>query len=146
MTGRAGRVLRTAAAASALALGACADFDAPSSPVVSLPDVLVAMPDFASDIQPIFTATCATGSCHSRATHQAGLVLQAPDSYASLVNVPSTREPGRLRVAPGNADTSTLVRAIEGTGSVQRMPLGRPPLTPNQIGTIRNWVNQGAQP
>jgi hypothetical protein len=27
---------------------------------------------------------------------------------------------------------------------VSRMPLGSGPLTPNQVATIRNWINRGA--
>jgi len=51
-----------------------------------LPDVFVANPSFERDIQPIFTARCATASCHNLATQQLGLNLQAGYAYDEIVD------------------------------------------------------------
>src|SRR5918912_2273657 len=99
--------------ALALAL-ACADFDAPEDPAFGLPNVVVANPSFARDVQPIFAARCATSGCHSATRQQSGLALFSDSaSYVNLVNHQSVSSSTRLlRVAPGDADNSWLVRRI----------------------------------
>jgi hypothetical protein len=51
-------------------------------------------------------------------------------------------------VEPGNAADSWLVRRIGADPALRnglpRMPLAATPLTPNQIATIVNWIDQGA--
>jgi hypothetical protein len=133
------------AAVVAMAL-ACTDFEAPE-PVV-LPDVLVPNPSFERDIQPIFTARCATASCHNLATAQLGLVLEAGHAYDAIVNEDSPTSHELAYIRPFQPDSSWLVRVIQADPArrffVERMPLGRAPLTDNQIATIINWVNAGA--
>lgn len=128
--------------------GACADFEAPK--VVMPPDVLVAQPSLANDIQPIFNARCATTSCHNFTTHQVGMVLAAGYSYDNTVNKQSVFRPSWKRIVPFKPDSSFLIKVLLADSAGQhpeitRMPLGRPPLTDNQINTIINWVAQGAQ-
>lgn len=141
-----GVTIVAAAYVAAVVAAACADFTVPTAAVG--PDTLVAEPSFARDIQPILTARCATVGCHTAVTHQAGLVLQAGIAYDSLVGRPSTLAPQFVRVAPGDADASWLVRMIgpdpAARFGIERMPLGRAPLTDNQIATIVRWVTQGA--
>ena len=130
---------------------ACADFDAPEDPAFGLPDVVVANPSFARDVQPIFATRCATAGCHSATRQQSGLDLSSEQaSYANLVNQASVSSSDRLlRVEPGDADNSWLVRRIEADparrDNLPRMPLAITPLTDNQITTIVNWINQGAK-
>lgn len=141
----AGVVLILAAGLSAGA--ACADFESPEDPTGGLPDLLIEHPSFTRDIAPIFDRRCATGGCHSPATQRAGLVLTEDAVYEEIVGV-SARHEGFLLVAPGNADTSWIVRMIEPDPArrhgLVRMPLASTPLTPNQIENIRRWIDQGA--
>ena len=141
------RALFLMAVCVAAVAGACADFEAPE--VIMPPDVLVANPSFANDIQPIFTARCATSSCHNFATHQAGLILSPGYAYDRTVNVRATRRSGWKRIVPSKPDSSFLIQVLSSDTTkhpeISRMPLGRPPLTDNQINTIVNWVAQGAQ-
>jgi hypothetical protein len=127
---------------------ACADFESTVDPTGGLPDVEVANPSFASDIQPIFNLRCAIGGCHTVLSRKGELVLQQGYAYDSIVNVPSFLVPQYLRVEPGNAADSWLVRMIEADDEARehfaRMPLGGQPLTPNQIATIVNWIENGA--
>jgi hypothetical protein len=133
--------------AIALAWG-CADFEATVDPSGGLPDVEVANPSFANDIQPIFTKRCSIGGCHSLASRKASLVLTAGYAYDSTVNVPSFLAPEFDRVEPADAPNSWIVRMIEDDDAarfnVSRMPLGGQPLTRNQIATIVNWIENGA--
>jgi hypothetical protein len=127
-------------------IAACTDFSAPEE--VVLPDVLVANPSFATDIQPIFTARCATASCHNLASQQMGLNLQDGYAYAEIVEVESPTSRGLKYIRAGEPDNSYLVHMIEADPTPRfarpRMPLGRTPLTDNQIQTIINWVSAGA--
>ena len=140
-------VVRGSVAALALVVG-CADFD-PASPLVA-PDELVATPSFERDVQPIFTARCATASCHNLVTHQRQLTLAAGYAYDQLVGVRSVLAPQYVRVAPGDVQGSWLYHMIAADPALRpgfpRMPLGRTPLTDNQIATIVNWIAQGARP
>jgi hypothetical protein len=74
--------------------------------------------------------------------------LAMPDphaAFAALVGVDSGKCMGELRVAPGDADGSVLVQALEGTATcVQPMPLGRDPLAADAIGMVRAWIDAGA--
>jgi len=126
----------------------CANFDSATDPTFGLSDELIAAPSFSADIQPIFDRRCSIGGCHSIATAQAGLTLAASASYESLVGVPSRLRPQFVRVAPFDAPNSWLIRMIGSDPAArfghQRMPLASMPLTPNQIGTIVNWIELGA--
>ncbi|HJU67386.1 MAG TPA: hypothetical protein VJ650_03990 [Gemmatimonadaceae bacterium] len=126
----------------------CADFESTVDPTGGLPDVEVANPSFANDIQPIFTARCAIGGCHSVNSARAELVLVAGHAYDSLVNKPAYLNSALDRVEPGDAANSWLVRMIGEDDAARlhysRMPLGGRPLTDNQIATIVNWVENGA--
>ncbi|HVE77956.1 MAG TPA: hypothetical protein VNA89_03790 [Gemmatimonadaceae bacterium] len=127
----------------------CADFPSSVDPAFGLPDVAIAEPSYAADVQPMFTKRCAGGGCHSFATRQANLVLTSRESYDYLVNVQAAVVPGRIRVIPSDAANSWLVTMIGPDDAARaghpRMPLAAPPLTPNQIATIVNWINRGAE-
>jgi hypothetical protein len=143
------RVSRVALIGGVLALGiCCAEFDTVVDPAFGLPDIVVENPSFAMDIQPIFDKRCSIGGCHSLATGQAGLILDASISYDMLVGVRSRRRPEFFRVVPFDAPNSWLIHMIgpdpNGRFGLSRMPLSSTPLTPNQIATITNWIEQGA--
>ena len=143
------RILSLAGTGLALA-AACADFDAPEDPTFGLPDEPIAMPSFPADIAPILDRRCATGGCHSPASHQAALILTPDRAWELTVNASSILRPGMDRVEPGDPDNSWLVRMIEADPERRdghpRMPLATIPLTDNQIGNIRRWIEQGAPP
>jgi hypothetical protein len=91
----------------------------------------------------IFTPICT--NCHVGANAPQGLRLDAANSFALLVNVPSTEVPGTLRVSPGNPDASYIVQKLEGTAAVgARMPFGGPYLTQDRIDLVRRWITAGA--
>lgn len=64
------------AAALLLPAAGCADFSAPEDPTFGLPDVEVATPSFARDVEPILDLRCATGGCHTARARRAGMVLE----------------------------------------------------------------------
>lgn len=101
--------------------------------------------DYATEIQPIFTARCL--DCHIGGGAPHGLELDEGKSYSKLVNVNSKEVPTLKLVKPGNPDNSYLVQKLEGTAAVGvRMPQFRTPLTDEQIALIRRWITEGADP
>ena len=100
---------------------------------------------FASIQTNIFTPICE--QCHSGAGAPVGLRLDATNSYALLVGVPSGEVPSLLRVKPFDPNNSYLIHKLEGRASVgQRMPLGLPPLLQADIDVVRQWITEGAMP
>ena len=95
----------------------------------------------------IFTMTCALSGCHLGDNVPSGLNLTAGQSWDNLVNVQSGGVPGIDRVEPGDPDNSYLVMKLEGASGIvgQRMPLGGNPLSSDQIGAIREWIEAGAE-
>ncbi len=91
----------------------------------------------------VLTPFC-TG-CHAGAAAPLGLRLDAGNSYALLVNVPSVEVGSLRRVLPGDPGNSYLVQKIEGRASVgARMPLGGAALSQANIDLVRAWVAAGA--
>jgi hypothetical protein len=108
-------------------------------------------PTFSSIQQNIFNAPDSAGrpactSCHNAERLSGTMNLREGAAYASLVNVPSSRKAGAVRVVPGNPDASYLVQKIEGAPDIvgDRMPQRGPFLTPGQILIIRRWIELGA--
>jgi len=100
--------------------------------------------DFQSIQDHVFTPICS--KCHIGAGAPEGLQLDATHSYALLVGVSSTEQPAVLRVAPGDPDSSYVIRKLTNTGGIsgQQMPLGGPYLPQATIDVIRQWITAGA--
>jgi len=102
-------------------------------------------PSFANDVMEVFDRRgCTASSCHGGG--QGGLTMSsASTAYANLVNVQSPNS-GEVRVIPGNANDSYLVKKLEGRQAVgARMPNGGSPLDATDLANIKNWINQGAK-
>ena len=124
----------------------CADYDGVTG--ANGADTVVVNAQFQRDVSPILELRCGIGGCHSKISHQAGLVLTPDSAYGALVGQPSRTRGGEVLVRPGNADASWMIIAVKDDAArrmgLARMPLGSGPLSPNQIQTIVNWVNRGA--
>ncbi len=94
----------------------------------------------------IFSPICA--ECHIGSGAPQGLQLDSlENSFNFLVGIESSEIPERLRVAPGDPDSSYLVQKIEGASGIVggQMPLGGSALSNQQITLIRNWILDGAE-
>ncbi len=102
-------------------------------------------PSLATDIQSIFTRSCARSGCHDATGSQAGLILAVGQSHANLVNVPCILEPPTLRVKTGDAVHSYLVIKLEGRQSMGRSMPKIGSITGTELQNIKNWISKGAQ-
>jgi hypothetical protein len=100
----------------------------------------------------IFNATCTEMFCHDSLAMSGGLVLEEGVSYGQLVDIEpvngAARERGLLRVDPGDPENSfLLIKLVNPTAAEGlRMPSNLPPLPPEQIQLVNDWIATGAQP
>lgn len=92
--------------------------------------------DFVKDIQPIFEQRCY--SCHGGSKQEAAFRLD---------HKPSALKGGDfgLAIKPGHSGDSVLVHALEGRNPKLRMPRKGDPLSPEEIGKIKAWIDAGAE-
>lgn len=95
---------------------------------------------FATHIQPIFTARCASSGCHDSQSPKADLDLSPGMSESQMINVPSSGYPAD-RVEPGNPNASVLWHKVNGTGvyGSQMPPFGEA-LTAQELNLITFWI------
>lgn len=104
--------------------------------VSKIPPAATGVVDFARDIQPIFAASCL--KCHGPEKQKGGfrvdaktVALKGGDNYA-----PSIR--------PGKSAESPLIHFVAGLVEDMAMPQKAEPLSTEQIGRLRAWIDQGA--
>jgi len=98
---------------------------------------------YATDIKPIFDASCV--KCHSGDRPKARLKMD------SLEGVLKGNKDGKI-VTPGDSANSVMIKAVahltkepEGWMPPLNNKAGIKPLTPEEIGLIRAWIDQGAK-
>jgi hypothetical protein len=101
---------------------------------------------FSADVQPIFTSRCALPLCHSGASPQGNMNLEAGNAYGNTVGVTSFAYAPAVRVVAGEPDSSVLFNKVTNTmrfGS-RMPPPPDAPLGSGEIETLRAWIAEGA--
>ncbi|HJT34881.1 MAG TPA: c-type cytochrome domain-containing protein [Pirellulales bacterium] len=124
----------------ALAAVLLGDGGAPSSPI-AIADVRQSTTvSFADEIAPIFRANCL--ACHNTQQAEGGLVLETPQTILK------GGDEGPVAV-PGNGAESRLLKLASHQVEPAMPPpdnkVGAKPLTPEQLGLIKLWIDQGAR-
>ena len=89
--------------------------------------------DFSRDVLPIFRQNCI--GCHGPSQQMNGLRLDRRSSVFKS---------GLRRVVPGSSENSFLYHRLTGAEyGLQMPPTG--PLRPEQVSTIKTWIDQGAE-
>lgn len=101
-------------------------------------------PNFSEIQSNVFTPSCATAGCHAGAGPSAGLNLDAANSYAELINIPSSQDSAIDRVEPGSPNTSYLIQKLEGTAATGGLMPPGSALPQADIDAIRQWIQDGA--
>jgi mono/diheme cytochrome c family protein len=93
--------------------------------------------DFSRDIRPIFNQSCV--SCHGGVRQKNGV------SFVYREEALGKGKSGRPTIVPGHPERSELVARITSRDPEARMPYHAPPLSPDQVELLRQWIKQGAQ-
>ncbi len=95
--------------------------------------------DFARDIRPLLNANCT--ACHG-GVKEAGEV-----SFIYRNQALGKGESGKPVIVPGNPDASEMIARITSTDPDEIMPKPEhgPPLSKEQIATLRQWITEGAK-
>lgn len=104
--------------------------------VANLPPAANRGVEFVKDIRPLFEKSCL--SCHGAEKQKGGYRL---DSKASAFKGGETYTPA---IQPGNSAGSPLIHLVAGLVPDSKMPAKGDPLTPEQVGLLRAWIDQGA--
>jgi hypothetical protein len=91
--------------------------------------------DYLRDIKPVLQERCY--ACHGALKERSGL---RADTAKSLLDGGDSGP----AVVPGRSEESLLVARVTGAGGVRRMPPEGEPLTAQQVGLLRRWIDQGA--
>jgi mono/diheme cytochrome c family protein len=107
-----------------------------AAPATPLPPTTARKVDFKKDIQPILATSCY--ECHGSEKQKGALRM---DTKAAAF---AGGDSGPLLI-PGKSAESLIIQAVTGTKpDLARMPKKREPLSDEQIGLLRAWVDQGA--
>jgi mono/diheme cytochrome c family protein len=90
---------------------------------------LAAPVDFRKDVEPVLKSRCQ--GCHGAAQQMSGLRLDSRDAALSVV-------------VPGKSADSVLFHRITGAKGLRAMPPGPKRLSPEEIATLKTWIDEGA--
>ncbi|HZY80487.1 MAG TPA: DUF1553 domain-containing protein [Cyclobacteriaceae bacterium] len=93
--------------------------------------------DFNTQVKPILNKKCI--ACHG------GVKREADFSLLFRQEAMAKAESGKFAIVPGDASRSELIRRITSHDPEVRMPYKKDPLTKDEIETLRQWINEGAE-
>lgn len=93
-----------------------------------------------TQVYAILAGSCSP--CHTGGASGGLAMPNAATAYDNLVNVPSACD--RDRVEPGDSAASHLYVKLTAPDCGAQMPLGRSPLSEEDIATIAAWIDAGA--
>lgn len=92
--------------------------------------------DYNTEVKPIFNKKCIT--CHGGVKQQSGFsLLFRADALAK-------NKSGKPAIIPGDPAHSEMIRRLTLKDPEERMPYKHPPLSNEEITTLKNWIKQGA--
>ena len=107
----------------------------PLAAQAQLPPAASVTVDYEKDVKPLLSQNCY--SCHGETVQQSGLRLDLRQ------NALRGGDYGPV-IVPGKSAASKLIkRLVDGDGGMQMPPTGA--LTPEEIGILRAWIDQGAE-
>ena len=104
--------------------------------IQALPPAAKSPVDFSRDIEPLFRESCY--ACHGPKQQMGGLRL---DNKAAALEGGYSGP----AIKPGKSAQSRLIHLVAGLKKDLIMPMGGERLTPEQVGLLRAWIDQGAE-
>src|SRR4051812_34848099 len=101
----------------------------------AMPPASTAKVDYEKDVQPLLEQNCY--SCHGDTVQQSGLRLDLRQNALRGGDYGPVIMPGK------SADSKLIKRLVDGDGGMQMPPTG--PLSAEDIGVLRAWIDQGAE-
>ena len=92
--------------------------------------------DFNRDIRPILNDNCT--ACHGGVKEAGGV------SFIFREQVLGKGNSGRPVVVPGRPRASEMIARVTSDDPAVRMPLDAPPLEPERISLLKQWIEEGA--
>ncbi len=92
--------------------------------------------DFAGDIQPLLESSCI--KCHAKGKDRGGFSLETREGFFKGGDTGEA-------MLPGNSAKSLIVELVASTDVETAMPRRGKRWTPEQIGLLRAWIDQGAK-
>ena len=92
---------------------------------------------FSRDIRPILNQNCVV--CHGGVRQKNGV------SFIFREEALGVGKSGRRTIVPGKPDESELIARVTSKDPDARMPYHAPPLSPQQIALLRQWIKEGAK-
>jgi hypothetical protein len=93
--------------------------------------------DFSRDIRPILNQNCV--HCHGGVRQKNGV------SFIFREEALGVGKSGRRTIVPGKPEASELIARVTSADPETRMPYHAPPLPPQQIALLRQWIKEGAK-
>lgn len=106
-----------------------------AAPRAALPPAASHAVDFVQEIKPLFEAACV--KCHARGKDKGGFSLETRESFLKGGDT----EPGAV---VGKSAESYVVELVAGLEPDSIMPKKGSRWTPEQVGLLRAWIDQGA--
>jgi ankyrin repeat protein len=100
-----------------------------------LPPPATSTVDYDNDVKPLLEQNCY--SCHGETVQQSGLRLDLRQNALRGGDYGPVIIPGK------SAESKLIKRLVDGDGGLQMPPSG--PLTDDEIGILRAWIDQGAE-
>jgi hypothetical protein len=92
---------------------------------------------FNRDVRPIINNKCI--ACHGGVKKSGGFSLLFREEALGKT------KSGKKAIIPGNPDDSELMKRITAHDEDVRMPMGKDPLSDNEISIFRKWIKEGAK-
>src|SRR6516225_4816505 len=102
---------------------------------IAMPSVSPGKVDYEKDVKPLLEQNCY--SCHGETVQQSGLRLDLRQNALRGGDYGPVILPGK------SAESKLIKRLVDGDGGMQMPPTG--PLSPEDIGVLRAWIDQGAE-
>ncbi len=103
-------------------------------------------PTFTNVHSTVLQPSCAFSSCHGSADAGDLTLTDAAASYTALVDAPSSADPERILVVPGDPDASYLLQKLEAAADLVGEPMPPPAggLDAAKVALVRDWIAAGA--